>query len=157
MKTMRNLLVVAGLLAVLLASAAAVSTGAGEKPPSVALKPDIKISDVKVERISSTASGDNVRVTVILLNGVPNTNTGPFKVKVEWNDKPFAALTLLGTSGVTNLANDPSMAATGISRTFEHTVSKGKTCTYRATADYMNQVDEANESNNVENEWYTAG
>jgi hypothetical protein len=156
MKTMRNLIVVAGLLAVLFASAAAVSTGAGEKPPTVAMKPDIVINDVKVDRTSSTATADNVRITVILLNANPSTNTGPFKVKMEWNDKPFAPFRELGSAGVPNLVNDPSMAAMSITRTFEHTVPKGKTFNYRATADFMNQVDEANESNNVEFEDYTA-
>lgn len=156
MKTIGNLLVVAGLLAVLFASAAAVSTGAGEKPPAVALKPDITINDVKVDRISSTATADNVRVTVILLNANPGTSTGPFKVKVDWTENPTAGFTLLGTSGVTNLANDPSMAVMSITRTFDHTVPKGKAYKYRATADFMNQVDEANEINNVENEGYTA-
>jgi hypothetical protein len=155
MKRLGILLVMAGLLAVLLAMATVAS--AAEKPPTVALKPDIVIKDMRVERISSTATADNVRISVTVLDTVPGTSTGPFKIRVEWTEDPTVGFTLLGTAGVANLANDPSlMVVKSETRTFDHAVPKGKAYKYRATVDFMNQVDEANESNNVANAGYVA-
>ncbi len=130
---------------------------AAEKPPGIAKKPDIVIKDLKIDRISSTATEDNVRITVSVINTVSGTSTGTFKIKVEWTEDPTAGFTLLGTSGVSNLVNDPSsIAVRGETRSFDHTVPKGKAYKYRATADYLNQVSEANESNNVISGGYVA-
>lgn len=130
---------------------------AANKPPAVAVKPDIIITDLSIDRTDVTPDGDKVLVSVTVLNGVPGTSTGPFKIKVEWTENPTVGFTLLGTAGVSNLINDPSMVAVhGETRTFEHIVPKGKAYKYRATADSMSQVDEANETNNVESAGYTA-
>lgn len=148
-----SLLAAVALLAVLLAAGA----NAAEKPPGIALKPDIVVKSVQVERISSTPTADNVRITVTVMNTVSGTSTGPFKIKLEWTENPAAGFILLGTSGVTNLANDPAaVAVRGETRTFDHSVPKGKSYKYRATADYTNLVDEANESNNVGSAGYMA-
>ncbi len=132
-------------------------TDAAKKPPVVAVKPDIIITDLSIDRIDVTPAGDKVLVSVTVLNGVSGTSTGPFKIMVEWTENPAAGFTLLGTAGVSNLINDPSMAAVhGETRTFEHIVPKGKAYKYRATADSMNQVAEANEANNVDSAGYAA-
>jgi hypothetical protein len=147
--------ILAGLLAFFLVAVAVAN--AAEKPPGVALKPDISITDMKIERISSTPTEDNVRISVTVINPVRGTSTGPFKIKVEWTENPSAGFTLLGTSGVANLVNDPSsIAVRGETRTFDHVVPKGKSYKYRATADYMSQVAESNEANNVNSAGYVA-
>lgn len=145
----------AGLLALFLVAVAAAN--AAEKPPGVALKPDITINDLRIERVSSTPTEDNVRITVTVMNPVRGTSTGPFKIKVEWTENPSAGFTLLGTSGVANLVNDlAAIAVRGETRTFDHVVPKGKSYKYRATADYMSQVAESNEANNVNSAGYVA-
>ncbi|HSD58064.1 MAG TPA: CARDB domain-containing protein [Methanotrichaceae archaeon] len=130
---------------------------AAEKPPVIAVKPDIVIKDLSIDRTGVTPAGNKVLVSVTVLNAVPGTSTGPFKIQVEWTEDPTAGFTLLGTSGVSNLINDPSMAAVrGETRTFEHVVPNGKAYKYRVTADFMNQVAEANEANNVDSAGYIA-
>lgn len=144
-----------GLLAVIFFVISFVN--AAEKPPEIAKKPDIVIKDLKIDRISSTATEDNVRITVSVINTGSGTSTGPFKIRVEWTEDPTAGFTLLGTSGVSNIINDPSsIAVRGETRSFDHAVPKGKAYKYRATADYLNQVSEANESNNVISGGYVA-
>ncbi len=145
------------LVCMFLIPAAAGLTNAAGKPPAVAIKPDIVITDLSIDRTGVTPAGDEVLVSVTVRNPVSGTSTGPFKIKVEWTEDPTAGFTLLGTSGVSNLANDPSMASVrGETRTFEHVVPSGKAYKYRVTADYMNQVAEANEDNNVESAGYVA-
>jgi len=130
---------------------------AAEKPPAVAVKPDIIIKDLSIDRTGTTAGGNEVLISVTVLNGAPGTSTGPFKIKVEWTEDPTASFTMLGTSGVSNLINDPSaVAVRGETRTFEHVVPNGKAYKYRVTADYMDQVAEANEANNVASAGYVA-
>ncbi len=145
------------LLCMFLIPAAAGLIDAAGKPPAVAVKPDIAIMDLSIDRTGVTPAGNEVLVSVTVRNAVPGTSTGPFKIKVEWTEDPTAGFTLLGTSGVSNLINDPSMASvSGETRTFEHVVPSGKAYKYRVTADYMNQVAEANEANNVESAGYVA-
>ena len=154
MKITNRRLAVFCLLAILFAVGLAC---AAEKPPAIAIKPDIMIKDVKIDRISSTPTGHNVRISVTVFNIVPRTSTGPFKIQVEWTENPTAGRTLLNTGGIANLSNDPSaVAVKGQTITFDHFVPNGKAYKYIATADFMNQVDEANESNNVESAGYVA-
>jgi hypothetical protein len=135
------------------------SAYAAEGTPSKKLvKPDIIIKNIQIDHVSSTSEGHNVRISVTVFNTFPGTSTGPFKIKVEWTENPtMDRLTPLGTAGITNLYNDPSVAAVhGETRTFEHFVPMGKAYKYIATADYMSQVDEADESNNVNAGGYVA-
>ncbi len=127
-------------------------------PESEKLKPDIVISDVKISRISVVPAGHNVQINVTVTNVIRDTSTGPFKVKVEWTEDPTAGFNLLGTGGVTNLAYDSSSVVVRNSKTlsFNQLVPTGKSYKYRVTADYLNQVDEANETNNVASAGYTA-
>lgn len=145
------------LMSLLMIPAALGLTDAAEKPPVVAVKPDIVIRDLSIDQTGVTPAGNKVLVSVTVLNPVSGTSTGPFKIKVEWTEDPTAGFTLLGTSGVSNLINDPSMIAVrGETRTFEHVVPSGKAYKYRVTADFMNQVAEANEANNVDSAGYIA-
>jgi hypothetical protein len=124
---------------------------------SVKIKPDIAISDLKINRISVVPSGHNVLVNVTVINPVRNTATGPFKVKVEWTSDPTRGYNLLGTGGVTGLNYDMTSAAIKNKKTlsFTHQVPTGESYKYRVTADYLNQVDEADETNNVSSAGYT--
>lgn len=145
------------LMSLLMILAVAGLTDAAEKPPVAAVKPDIVIKDLSIDRTGVMPEGNKVLVSVTVLNAAPGTSTGPFKIKVEWTEDPTASFTMLGTSGVSNLINDPStVAIKGITRTFEHIVPSGKAYKYRVTADFMNQVDEANEANNVDSAGYVA-
>jgi hypothetical protein len=154
MRRISRLIILTSLLMILVAAGL---TDAAEKPPVIAVKPDIVIRDLSIDRTGVTPAGNEVLVSVTVRNPVSGTSTGPFKIKVEWTEDPAAGFTLLGTSGVSNLINDPSMAAVrGETRTFEHVVPNGKAYKYRVTADFMNQVAEANEANNVDSAGYVA-
>jgi hypothetical protein len=154
MRRISCLVILTSLLMILVAAGL---TNAAEKPPAVAVKPDIVIKDLSIDRTGAAPAGDKVLISVTVLNPVSGTSTGPFKIKVEWTENPAAGFTLLGTAGVSNLINDPSMAAIrGETRTFEHVVPNGKAYKYRVTADFMNQVAEANEANNVDSAGYVA-
>jgi hypothetical protein len=155
MKRLNRLLVACSLLAILFAVGLAFSA---EKPPATLAKPDIVIKNIKIDRISVTPAGHNVRISLTVFNTVPGTNTGPFKIKVEWTENPTEGrFELLGTSGVANLYNDPStVAVRGETRTFDHVIPTGKAYKYIATADFTNQVVEVNESNNVNSAGYVA-
>jgi hypothetical protein len=98
-----------------------------------------------------------VQINVTLINPVRNTATGPFKVKVEWTSDPTRGYNLLGTGGVTGLNYDMASAAIRNRKTlsFSHQVPTGESYKYRVTADYLNQVDEADETNNVSSAGYT--
>jgi hypothetical protein len=154
MRRISSLIILMSLLMILVAAGL---TNAAEKPPAVAVKPDIVIKDLSIDRTGAAPTGDKVLISVTVLNPVSGTSTGPFKIQVEWTEDPAAGFTLLCTSGVSNLINDPSMAAVrGETRTFEHVVPNGKAYKYRVTADFMNQVAEANEANNVDSAGYVA-
>jgi hypothetical protein len=142
-----NIIFVVAVLLILVA----LGQSAQEMPgTAVKLKPDIVISKMVVNCTRATTAGDYVNVSVTVMDTVRGTSTGPFKIRVEWTENPTAGFTLLGTSGVANLVNDPSMIAVrGETRTFQHFVPAGKSYKYRATADFLNQVAEASETNNV--------
>ncbi len=127
-------------------------------PGATLLKPDIAISDVKITRMSVVPAGDNVQINVTVVNKIRGTSTGPFKVKVEWTEDPTVGFNLVGTGGVVNLAYDSASVVVQNSKTliFYHLVPAGKSYKYRVTADYLNQVDEANEANNVTSVGYIA-
>jgi len=132
---------------------------APDSPEAVKLKPDIAISDVKINRISVVPAGDNVQINVTVVNRIRGTSTGPFKVKVEWTEDPTVGFNLVGTGGVINLTYDSApvvVVRNGKTLSFNHLVPTGKSYKYRVTADYLNQVDEANETNNVASAGYIA-
>jgi len=131
---------------------------APDSPEAVKLKPDIAISEVKISRISVVPAGDNVQINVTVVNRIRGTSTGPFKVKVEWTEDPTVGFNLLGTGGVTNLAYDSAsvVVRNGKTLSFNQLVPTGKSYKYRVTADYLNQVDEADETNNVASAGYIA-
>lgn len=130
---------------------------APDSPDAVKIKPDVVISDLKINRISVVPAGHNVQINVTVVNPVRNTATGPFKVKVEWTNDPTRGYNLLGSGGVTTLNYDLASAVIKNRKTlsFNHQVPTGESYKYRVTADYLNQVDEADETNNVANAGYT--
>lgn len=86
--------------------------------------------------------------------------SGPFKVKVEWTRNPVTdPWQLVGHAGIANLcAALPHVAKIKpvVKRHFTDDIAAGTFKKYRATIDYLNQVDEANERNNVSNAGYVA-
>lgn len=128
-----------------------------DSPDAVKIKPDVIISDLKINRINVVPAGHNVQINVTVVNPVRNTATGPFKVKVEWTNDPTRSYNLLGSGGVTTLDYDLASAVIKNRKTlsFNHQVPMGESYKYRVTADYLNQVDEADETNNVANAGYT--
>jgi len=102
-------------------------------------------------------AGHNVQINVTVVNRIRNTATGPFKVKVEWTNNPTIGYNLLGSGGVTNLEYNLASAVIKNRKTlsFNHQVPTGESYKYRVTADYLNQVDEADETNNVTSAGYT--
>lgn len=148
-----------GILTIILASVFLASAAkAPDSPDAVKIKPDIVVRDVSIARSGVTPMGHNVQISVTVANLVESTSTGPFKVKVEWTEDPTTGFTLLGTGGVTNLANNPASSVALQSKTlsFDQLVPAGKSYKYRVTADYMNQVEERDESNNVYSAGYNA-
>lgn len=137
-----------------LAAAAKAPASAGA---AVKIKPDIVISEIKINRVSVIPSGHNIQINVTVANRMINTATGPFKVKVEWTSDPTRGYNLLGTGGVTSLNYDLASAIIKNRKTlsFNHQVPTGESYKYRVTADYLNQVDEADETNNVSSAGYT--
>ena len=126
-------------------------------PDAIKIKPDIGISDLKINRISVVPTGHNVQIAVTVVNPVKDSRTGPFKVKVEWTNNPTRGFNLLGTGGVTSLDFNSASAVIQNKKTltFNHLVPTGESYKYRVTADYMNQVDEADETNNIASAGYT--
>lgn len=145
-------------LALVMTSAVLVEAAkAPGSPDAVKIKPDVVISDLKINRISVVPTGHNVQINVTVVNPVRNTATGPFKVKVEWTNNPTRGYNLLGSGGVTTLDYDLASAIIKNRKTlsFNHLVPMGESYKYRVTADYLNQVNEADETNNVTNAGYT--
>ena len=145
-------------IAIVMASAAMVEAAkAPGIPDSVKIKPDIKISDLKINRISVVPAGHNVQIEVTVANPVMDTRTGPFKVQVEWTADPRSGFNFLASGGVASL--DYNSASVTINNrkvlTFNHQVPTGQSYKYRVTADYLNQVDEADETNNLASAGYT--
>jgi hypothetical protein len=145
-------------MAIVITSAVLVEAAkAPDSPGAVKIKPDVVISDIKINRISVVPAGHNVQINVTVVNPVRNTATGPFKVKVEWTNDPTRGYNLLGSGGVTTLDYDLASAVIKNRKTlsFNHQVPTGESYKYRVTADYLNQVDEADETNNVAAAGYT--
>lgn len=126
-------------------------------PEGVKIKPDIKISELKINRVNVLPAGHNVQINVTVSNPRIDTSTGPFKVKVEWTSNPTRGYNLLATGGVTNLGYSSSSAIINNAKTlsFNHQVPTGQSYKYLVTADYLNQVDEADETNNLASAGYT--
>jgi hypothetical protein len=145
-------------MAIVMTSAVLVEAAkAPNSPDAVKIKPDVVISDIKISRINVVPAGHNVQINVTVANPIRNTATGPFKVKVEWTNNPTRGYNLLGSGGVTTLEYDLASAVIKNRKTlsFNHQVPMGESYKYRVTADYLNQVDEADETNNVANAGYT--
>jgi hypothetical protein len=146
------------LAIILIVAAFADAAKAPGSPDSTKIKPDIAVSDMKITRVSVTSAGHNVQINATVVNRIRDTSTGPFKVKVEWTENPALGFNLLATGGVENLAYDSTSAVVrnGKTLTFSHVVPTGKNYKYRVTADYMGQVNETDETNNVASAGYLA-
>ncbi len=158
-----NWLVVMVVIAVLLLpfGLTAQAKGPGKKPGMVKLKPDIVIHNLTVAKVAENPDGSHrVKITVVLRNSSTFTNcTGPFKVLVEWTQDPTAGFTYLREAGVAKLCFDTAsiVPAKPVTLFFEDVVPARQFKKYRVTADHLNQVDESNETNNVNSIGYNNG
>ena len=133
----------------------------------VRLKPDIIINNFQV----NTNDSYDFSVIAAITNSVRGTSTGPFEVILEWRAVPSSApqfssdpdfladipWNYLSSWRVENLINDPSMTSLpSFKIRFIHRTpterSESERYLYRLTVDATNQVDEANEHNNLKGE-----
>lgn len=143
---------------------------------STKLKPDIDIVNAIVTRVDGTSESDNIRIAVTITNTAKGTSTGPFNVRVGWREIPrsvpqwitdpevleeLAAIpwNYLSSARVENLINNPSKKSFPTTTLyFYQTVPleelEENRYVYNITADYLNQVDEAKEVNNVQSASY---
>ncbi len=129
---------------------------------SAKIKPDIVISNLQITPLGATSEGQNVRITATLTNMVRGTSTGPFKVRIDrlypvwWNTSLWATLQF---GGVANLVNDPSKTSLPVvTLYFDDAIQPQYThAKYQVVADSKNEVEEANEDNNVFEAEYFVG
>lgn len=141
----------------------AIAASAAPAPARAKIKPDLFVQSCTASLIPPQAEMQKVRVTVRLgVRAAAKVSTGPFKVKVEWRSKtkfrPRRGVlgrggegwSPLPEAGVAGLTYDPARRRVPLAtRTFTATVPWGGTYLFRATVDAMDQVDEADESNNT--------
>jgi hypothetical protein len=84
--------------------------------------------------------------------------SGPFKVKVESTEDPTTGVwNLVGSAGIADMCvGGPVAVLPSEKRSFNDTVPAGSFRKYRATVDFLDQVKEANETNNVDSIGYVA-
>jgi hypothetical protein len=147
----KAILVWLGVLPLVLAAilpAAAQKSGSG----SVAIKPDLRVVSVQVERSGFSADGSHllrVRITVVN-SAVGAACAGPFTVMASKNDLRSEWYTFLGRGDVARLCADPARAAAATATLeFADTVPVGEQRRYMAQVDEGNRVDEAKEDNNI--------
>ncbi len=167
------------LIAIITAVGVAYAIGSplsSNEAQSIKLKPDIDIVKTIVTRVDGTSEFDNIRIAVTITNTVKGTSTGPFNVRVNWREIPrsvpqwitdpevseeLAAIpwNYLSSARVENLINDPSRKSFPTTTlNFYQVVPleelEENRYVYNITADYMNQVDEIKETNNVQSASY---
>jgi hypothetical protein len=127
------------------------------------IKIDLSIptNGMKVTKTGVDGTDHQVRIDVTVRAtsiGKTKVCSGPFKVKVESTEDPTTdSWTLVGTAGIANMCVGGALAKIpSEKRWFDDTVPAGELRKYRATVDFLDQVDEANETNNVESAGYVA-
>jgi len=154
-----GLTVVAGVTLVATAAAGL----AAPAPPGLKVKPDLFVQSCTASLAAPPAAMQQVRVTVkVGVRAAAKVSTGPFKVRVEWREKPVvppgrmlldrggSGWKALPEAGVAGLDYDPASRRLPLAtRTFAATVPWGSTYQFRATVDPTNRVAEADEANNV--------
>jgi hypothetical protein len=133
--------------------------------PATRLKIKIDLS-IPTNGMKATKTGEDgtdhqVRIDVTVrasAMGMAKVCSGPFKVKVESTEDPTTGRwDLVGHAGIANLCADSSVAKLpSAKRSFTDTVPEGSFRKYRATVDYLDQVDEVKEDNNVYSIGYVA-
>ena len=127
------------------------------------IKSDIAISKVQfIKRGEDIGGTDLITIKVEIENNIFKSSTGPFKVRIEWTENPTLGFNHLGDGEVVNLSNpnDGHWASEALTLgppkilNFSHEVPAGKSYQYRVTADYLYQVDESNEGNNIKSAGY---
>ncbi len=167
------------LTAIIIAVGVAYAIGSplsSNEAQSIKLKPDIDIVKIIVTRVDGTSEFDNIRIAVTITNIAKSTSTGPFNVKVDWREIPRSVpqwitdpevseeldaipWNYLSSARVENLVNNPSKKSVPTTTLyFYQTVPleelEENRYIYNITADYMNQVDETKEINNVQSASY---
>jgi len=149
-------------LAAFASTLAVAAAAAAPAPPGMKVKPDLYVQSFTAAKTGATPVAHQVRLTVrVGIRASTAVSTGPFKILVQYRQAlagPTGRMgrsarkggwTALPEAGVAGMSYNPTSAKVPlVSRTFDTTVPGGKTYEFRATVDSMNQVDEANETNN---------
>ncbi len=133
------------------ALAAAAAADVARTPVAVAVKPNLRVRSIGVERTGLTPTGAHqVRVTaqVICSSGVA-TSVGAVPLVVEYHDAD-GVYHRLGDATIARLACGAGTSARMPieTRSFTDVVASGTVRTYRATADPANAIAESNETDN---------
>jgi hypothetical protein len=118
--------------------------------------PDLIVKSVKVTKTGETSTGDHqVKIEAVVMNVIPKSSVGAFKVKCEFTENPTTGYTFLSHAGVISLSYSPAIATIPAKTlTFTHVVPRGKAYKYAVTADYTTLITECKEDNNVTNGAY---
>ena len=135
------------------------STPAG-KATKITKKLDLKVYEMKAEKIGTVGHRDRVRITVSVIattDRMTKVCTGPFKVKLSKDSG--GAWRYLAHAGISNICVGGSSVGVIKKLTFTDTVPSNlpRAQKYRAVVDYDDRVEEMNESNNIGGTRYIPG
>ena len=136
---------------------------ASKEPDRAKIKIDLMIptNGMKATKTGVVGADNQVRIDVTVRAGAPalaGVCSGPFKVKLESTEDPTTgSWALVGAAGIAQMCVNPAAAKIpSEKRSFTDTVPVGSSRKYRATVDYLDQVDEADEDNNIASIGYVA-
>jgi hypothetical protein len=123
------------------------------------IKIDLSIppNGIQVADLGAVGSDRRVRIDVTIRAWAAGGGvcSGPFKVKLESTEDPRMGWNLVGTAGVATMCVSSSSAKLpSVVRSFTTTFPSGSAHKLLATADFLDQVDEANEGNNTYDRGY---
>ncbi|MBN2371386.1 MAG: hypothetical protein JXO72_12960 [Vicinamibacteria bacterium] len=120
----------------------------------------IPVNGMKATKTGVAGTDHKVRIDVTVratTRSMLKICSGPFKVKVESTEDPTTGTwNLVGTAGIADICVGGAKVAKSEKRSFNDTVPAGSFRKYRATIDFLDQVNESNETNNVESIGYVA-
>ena len=119
------------------------------------IQADLLIPSINIFKTGNTDSGGHkIKIIVTVKNNCPVIKcVGPFEVHVEYADSLSGIFKSLGKAQVASLCSRPKPTT---QRFFDDTIPAGETRQYRVMVDSLRQVDEQNESNNIQTKEYVA-
>jgi hypothetical protein len=118
------------------------------------IKIDLSIppNGIQVTDLGAVGADRRVRIEVTVRAWAAGAGacSGPFKVKLESTEDPRTGWSLVGTAGVANMCVRLSrVKLPSVKRSFTTTFPSGSAHKLLATVDFLDQVDEAREDNNI--------